>query len=128
MLVAVPALISGLLLSQKMAAPGFQSSASISIGVPFALSILHTIVRLFHPSLPPLDASFNPHPVLVAAWIGLFITSVNLIPAGQLDGGHILYALSPRAHRFATNTIVFLLFFAGTMFFIGWLVGGWLLR
>jgi membrane-associated protease RseP (regulator of RpoE activity) len=124
MLVAVPALISGLLLSQKMAAPGFQSSASISIGVPFALSILHTIVRHFNPSLPPLDASFNPHPVLIAAWIGLFITSVNLMPAGQLDGGHILYAVSPKVHRWATNTIVFLLFFAGTMFFIGWLVWG----
>lgn len=124
MIVAIPALISGLLLSQHMAAPGFQSTASISVSVPFALSIVDSIVRHFHPSLPPLDASFNPHPVLVAAWIGLFITSVNLIPAGQLDGGHILYAVSPTAHRWATNTIVFLLFFAGTMFWIGWLVWG----
>lgn len=124
MVVAIPALISGLLLSQPMAAPGFQSTASISVSVPFALSIIHGIVRWFHPSLPPLDASFNPHPVLVAAWIGLFITSVNLMPAGQLDGGHILFAVSPRAHRWATNTIVFLLFFAGTMFWIGWLVWG----
>ena len=124
MVVAIPALISGLLLSQPMAAPGFQSTASISVSVPFALSMVHGIVRWFHPSLPPLDASFNPHPVLVAAWIGLFITSVNLMPAGQLDGGHILYAVSPRAHRWATNTIVFLLFFAGTMFWVGWLVWG----
>jgi hypothetical protein len=124
MVVAVPALISGLLLSQHMAAPGFQSTASISVSVPFALSIVDSVVRHFHPSLPPLDASFNPHPVLVAAWIGLFITSVNLMPAGQLDGGHILYAISPRVHSWATNTIVFLLFFAGTMFWIGWLVWG----
>ncbi len=124
MMVAIPALISGLLLSQPIAAPGFQSSASISVSVPLALSIVHGIVRWFHPGLPPLDASFNPHPVLVAAWIGLFITSVNLMPAGQLDGGHVLYAVSPRAHRWATNTLVFLLFFAGTMFWIGWLVWG----
>jgi membrane-associated protease RseP (regulator of RpoE activity) len=124
MLVAVPALISGLLLSQPMTAPGFRSSASISVGVPLALSAFYAIVHLFHPALPPLDASFNPHPVLVAAWIGLFITSVNLMPAGQLDGGHILYAVSPRLHRWATNTLVFLLFFAGTMFWIGWLVWG----
>ncbi len=124
MTVAIPALISGLLLSQHMAAPGFQSSASISVSVPLALSIVHGILRWFHPGLPPLDASFNPHPVLVAAWIGLFITSVNLMPAGQLDGGHVLYAVSPRAHRLATNTLVFLLFFAGTMFWIGWLVWG----
>jgi hypothetical protein len=124
MIVAIPALISGLLLSHRMAAPGFQSSASISVSVPLALSLVDTIVRWFHPGLPPLDASFNPHPVLVAAWIGLFITSVNLMPAGQLDGGHILYAVSPKVHRFATNTIVFLLFFAGTMFWVGWLVWG----
>jgi membrane-associated protease RseP (regulator of RpoE activity) len=124
MLVAIPALISGLMLSHRMAAPGFQSTASISVSVPLALSIVYSAVRLFHPSLPPLDASFNPHPVLVAAWIGLFITSVNLIPAGQLDGGHILYAVSPKAHRFATSTIVFLLFFAGTLFWVGWLVWG----
>ena len=124
MLVAVPALISGLLMSQHMAAPGFQSTASISVGVPLSLSLVYSIVRLFHPALPPLDASFNPHPVLVAAWIGLFITSVNLMPAGQLDGGHILYAVSPRVHRWLTNTLVFLLFFAGTMYWIGWLVWG----
>jgi len=124
MVVAIPALVSGLALSEKMAAPGFQSSASISVSVPFLLSIFYGIVHLFHPALPPLDASFNPHPVLVAAWIGLFITSVNLMPAGQLDGGHILYAISPRAHRWTTNALVFLLFFAGTMYWIGWLVWG----
>jgi hypothetical protein len=124
MIVAIPALFSGLLLSQPMAAAGFQSRASISVSVPFALSIIHRVVHWFHPALPPLDASFNPHPVLVAAWIGLFITSVNLMPAGQLDGGHILYAVSPRVHRWATSALVFLLFFAGTMFWIGWLVWG----
>lgn len=124
MVVAIPALIAGLLLSEKMAAPGFQSTASISVSVPFALSIFYGIVHLFHPGLPPLDASFNPHPVLVAAWIGLFITSVNLMPAGQLDGGHILYAISPKAHRWTTNALVFLLFFAGTMYWVGWIVWG----
>lgn len=124
MIVATPALICGLILSQRLAAPGFHSTASISVSVPLALSIIDSVVRWFHPGLPPLDASFNPHPVLVAAWIGLFITSVNLMPAGQLDGGHILFAVSPKAHRLATSAIVFLLFFAGTMFFIGWLVWG----
>ena len=124
MVIAVPAAISGLLLSEHVAAPGFQSTASISVGFPFALSILYSIVHFFHPALTPLDASFNPHPVLVAAWIGLFITSVNLMPAGQLDGGHILYAVSPKAHRWLTSTIVFMLFFAGTLFWVGWLVWG----
>lgn len=123
-IVAIPALLWGLVLSQPIAASGIRSAANISVSVPFALSMAHGVVRWFHPSLPPLDASFNPHPVLVAAWIGLFITSVNLMPAGQLDGGHILYAISPRLHSWATNTLVFLLFFAGTTYWIGWLVWG----
>lgn len=124
MLAAIPALIAGLLLSRTVAHTGFQSPAGISVTVPLGLSLVHGLVRLFDPALPPLDAWLNPHPVLVAAWIGLFITSVNLIPAGQLDGGHILYAISPRLHRWSTHAITFLLFFAGTMLWIGWLVWG----
>jgi len=122
--VTLPILILGLLLSHPVAPAGFHSAASISVSVPLGLSVLHNILRLFDPSLPPLDGAFNPHPILVAAWIGLFITSVNLIPAGQLDGGHILYALSPRLHRWITSAVIFLLFFAGTMLWVGWLVWG----
>lgn len=121
MAAAIPAMILGLRWSQ----PGnLQNTASISVSTPLALSIVHFLLRLFDPLLPPLDAAFNPHPVLVAAWIGLFITSINLMPAGQLDGGHILYAVSPRLHRWSTNSVVFLLFFAGTMYWVGWLIWG----
>lgn len=123
MVVAIPALIIGLVLSNASVPAEFHSG-SISVTVPLLLSILHSAVRVFNPSLPPLDGSFNPHPVLVAGWIGLFITSVNLIPAGQLDGGHILYAISPRLHRWSTDAMILLLFIAGTVFWIGWLVWG----
>ena len=65
-----------------------------------------------------------PHPVLVAGWIGLFITSLNLIPGGQLDGGHILYSISPRLHRIFTNFLPFVLFLAGAVYWVGWILWG----
>lgn len=53
------------------------------------------------------------HPVFTAAWLGLFATSLNLLPIGQLDGGHMLYALFPRAHGLASRLAVVALCLVG---------------
>ena len=76
------------------------------------------------PGNPFVRSKTTPHPVLVAGWIGLFITSLNLIPGGRLDGGHLLYAISPRAHTLFTKLLPFILFLAGVFFWVGWILWG----
>ena len=92
-------------------------------GEPLTIRIIHALLSRWDPQIPPFD-QITPHPVLIAGWIGLFITSLNLIPGGQLDGGHILYAISPRVHAFFTTFLPFLLFLAGAIFWVGWILWG----
>jgi len=92
-------------------------------GEPLTIRILHWLMTQWDPSVPAFD-NIAPHPILVAGWIGLFITSLNLIPGGQLDGGHVLYAISPKVHRWLTNILPFVLFLAGAVFWVGWILWG----
>jgi membrane-associated protease RseP (regulator of RpoE activity) len=102
--VAIPILIYGVVHSRVM--PGIDSAdADFVFGVPLMLRIL---AQRFFPGADPLTILL--HPVGRAAWVGLFATALNLLPAGQLDGGHILRSVSPRIHRW-----------------VGWLVPGILL-
>ncbi|MGB9709996.1 MAG: site-2 protease family protein [Thermodesulfovibrio sp.] len=66
-------------------------------------------------------------PVAFAGWIGLFVTSMNLLPVGQLDGGHIAYALFGRFHSYISRTVIFLIAFLGIFYWYGWLVWALLL-
>jgi membrane-associated protease RseP (regulator of RpoE activity) len=92
-------------------------------GEPLTIRILHHLLVQWDPTIPSFD-NIAPHPVLVAGWIGLFITSLNLIPGGQLDGGHILYSISPRWNRRVTKLLPFALFVAGALWWVGWLLWG----
>jgi membrane-associated protease RseP (regulator of RpoE activity) len=92
-------------------------------GEPLTIRIIHALLMHWNAQIPAFDR-LALHPVLVAGWIGLFITSLNLIPGGQLDGGHILYALSPRAHIVFTYFLPFVLIVAGAVFWMGWILWG----
>jgi membrane-associated protease RseP (regulator of RpoE activity) len=90
-IVAVPLLILGFALSSAELNPVIPEGALF-----FGDSLLTLVVTALRFGRP--DALVTLHPIGFGAWIGLLITGINLIPAGQLDGGHIAYALlGPRA-------------------------------
>lgn len=66
------------------------------------------------------------HPAAMAAWVGCLLTGVNLMPIGQLDGGHVLNAVSPRLGRVIAWVGPLLLLAAG-WWWNGWFVWGGLL-
>ena len=98
----------------------------IGFGNSLTLSMVHSILTQVYPATPGFAVALR-HPVLVAGWVGLFITSLNLMPAGQLDGGHILYAFSPRVHRGFTLLMPIALLLGGFFFWVGWILWGVLL-
>ncbi len=91
------------------------------VGVPLLLSLLRGLRSPGHPGVHFLT---TPHPILIASWMGLLITALNLIPAGQLDGGHIAYAISPGFHRWSSRLVVAALFASGIFEWAGWLLWG----
>jgi membrane-associated protease RseP (regulator of RpoE activity) len=116
---AAPALLYGVLHSHIVPAIALTdpNQNSVIFGTPLLLRFLDA---LLHPGV-------NPHilllpPVGRAAWVGLFATTLNLLPAGQLDGGHILRSVSPRLHRFSTLLLPLALIPLGYFFWYGWFV------
>lgn len=90
----------------------------LQLGEPLLLKFMAWLII---GSLPP-DADVLLHPIAFAAWFGLFVTSLNLFPVGQLDGGHVAYALWGNRQRAMAFAVVPLLIILG---FFGW--PGWFL-
>jgi membrane-associated protease RseP (regulator of RpoE activity) len=94
---AVPALVYGALHAKFVPGLADPAHAELIYGTPLLLRFLDA---LLHPGISP-DALLLP-PIGRAAWVGLLLTSLNLVPVAQLDGGHILRSLNPRLHWFSS--------------------------
>lgn len=112
---AVPLLIAGLRLSEVRPVQG---EAGIHLGSSLLLWFLSRIV------VGPLPEGYDIviHPVGFAGWIGLLVTALNLLPAGQLDGGHVGYALFGERQNLISKIVFAALVLLGILGWQGWLV------
>lgn len=111
----IPALGIGLALSKVI--PGIANQGDLTFGTP---PLLWLSLQAVFPGVAPADVYL--HPVARAAWIGLFATALNLLPIGQLDGGHILYALFGPLHRRLSQLFAVALLPLGWFFWTGWIL------
>jgi membrane-associated protease RseP (regulator of RpoE activity) len=117
---AVPAAIIGLLLSRPV--PPLRED-DISLGFPLIFHFLHGVLGALSPLLRAHPLSIlNLHPVAIAAWVGMLATALNLLPGGQLDGGHIIYSAFPRAHKYISLASILVLVPFAFVSWAGWIV------
>jgi membrane-associated protease RseP (regulator of RpoE activity) len=112
---AIPAMAVGVALSKII--PGVEADSAVQFGHPLALYLLLEVIR---PGVPVGDVLL--HPIARAAWVGLFATALNLLPAAQLDGGHILYSISSRRHKWISLGVAIALIPLAIFEWWGWLV------
>jgi membrane-associated protease RseP (regulator of RpoE activity) len=112
-LVAIPVTIIGFFLMQQHPITVPSAGGNVSLMPPLLLQWLGGLFSI------PANATI--HPTLFAGWVGIFLTAVNLLPAGQLDGGHVARAILKDKHKYASWAVIIVL--AGlSYFYTGWLI------
>lgn len=117
----LPVLAIGI--AESKVIPGIANRGDLIFGVP---AIQRAIEWLIWPGVRSSDIYL--HPVARAAWVGILATALNLLPIGQLDGGHILYSFVGRWHKYLSRFFVFVMVaFAVVTHIWSWLVWAGLL-
>ncbi|HUK55209.1 MAG TPA: site-2 protease family protein [Nitrospiria bacterium] len=90
----------------------------MKLGTPLIFSMMSRL------TIGPLPVNYDVllHPIAFAGWIGMFVTALNLIPIGQLDGGHVVYAILGRHHRTISLIMIPTLILLGIYGWPGWLL------
>lgn len=117
--IAVIAVIVGLKLSTTIP---IDEMAKMPEAMSLGSSILFHFISSTVLNIDPDKYEIILHPVAFAGWIGLLVTALNLLPIGQLDGGHIVYALFGRKHEIISKITIPVLAIMGAFFWTGWMV------
>lgn len=115
MIVAVPVLFVGIYLSEITPDTG---PSGVALGSSLLFSLVNWIV---HGRLPD-EVNVILHPIAFSGWIGLLVTCLNLLPVGQLDGGHVAYAIFGPRQRILAVVVVAVLVLLGLTGWSGWLI------
>ncbi len=122
--VAIPVLFWGLKMSV------FVDTTPVGVRLIFGEPLVFKAVSLLALGPAPKGKDLLIHPMAFAGWVGIFVTALNLLPLGQLDGGHILYSLLGRWHKVIGWAVILLMLPAGLLWngwwvwaFIGLLMG-----
>jgi membrane-associated protease RseP (regulator of RpoE activity) len=113
---AIPTLIIALSKS------GFINLDSAGGGIELGEPLIFKAMALIMGKMPPPGMTINLHPIGLAAWFGFFATALNLLPVGQLDGGHVSYALFGNIHKKISQAFLFTLIPLGIFYWQGWLM------
>jgi membrane-associated protease RseP (regulator of RpoE activity) len=126
--VAVAVLLFALPLSKAM--PAAMPGPDIQLGYPLIFRLAWYVLPLAQLKASSTTAlhSIYFHPTAIAAWVGMFATALNLLPGGQLDGGHIIFSLAPRAHKMVSRLTILALIPMALYLWSGWLLWAILLR
>ncbi len=124
-LVALTVLVFALPHSKIMAPAAVASE--IQLGFPVIFHLAWAVIPLANVRGISLHGIYL-HPTAIAAWVGMFATALNLLPGGQLDGGHIVFALAPRAHKIVSRVTILALIPLAIYFWVGWIIWAILLR
>jgi membrane-associated protease RseP (regulator of RpoE activity) len=112
--VLLPFLVWGVSLSKQV--PGIATQGDLVFESPL---LLHWIAQWFFPGVPADDLYL--HPIARAAWVGLFATALNLLPIGQLDGGHIIYAMIGDRQQWLSRAAILALIPLGFFYWPWWI-------
>ena len=113
---AIPTLMIALAKSQFIVID--PKASTFGLGEPLIFKALEALMG----KTPPPGMDINLHPIGFAAWFGFFATALNLLPVGQLDGGHVAYALFGSIHKRISQAFLFTLIPLGIFYWQGWLL------